>query len=894
MDFTCEQRRAIACDGHLVVTAGAGSGKTRVLVERYLRLIETADAAGADPFTSVLAITFTKKAAREMRERVRLALEQRARTSAAHERTRWSDLFAAVERARIGTIHSFCASLLRAQPAETSLDPGFTVLDEAEAGLLLRESVDEALRETVHNYWSVNRSGESGSVTVGSAGDGLAAGIQVLLEEFGPNELRAMLIDLLRSGGETRAALRALPSTVANLQRFWNERLAALRAELLTELFTGDPWRQAAATVTALAPVAPPEDLIGAQVRAVADWLATLNEAEPDLTPLAALNLRGGSRRLWGDAERLQAAREALSALRDAYRTATEIVNFVPDPHIEERTALATLALRDLFWIADAYYTRRKAALDCLDFDDLERRTRELLERHPSVRARWRAELRAVLVDEFQDTNDDQRAIIYALVGLDSDERAAGPHLFVVGDAKQSIYRFRGADVSVFRAVEVDIRAWGGQCLSLRTSFRAHATLVELVNRLGERIFARGGTLRPYEVPYEPLEAHRPAPPHSCVAEFHIIGDSEADRCDAEAMLLARRIAELVEGAAGPIVYDPQTGWRVPTFDDIAILFQASTAFDSFETALRAMGIPYLTVAGRGYYGRQEVLDLIHLLQVLDDPSNELALVGVLRSPLCALDDGTIMALKLRGPTLWAALMAFADEEIQADSLELRFAARNLRDLYALRGRLSVIELLRAALDRTGYLAAISALTDGERRRVNVEKLLTAARLSGARGLRVFREYLEALLHEEVREGEAPLEAQGVVRLMTIHQSKGLEFPIVALPDLGRTPPSLGVRWLARRAWGLALRVRDPTGQDRLSIAFLLAHHTERRLERAERDRLLYVALTRARDYLLLSGPARSSSNASWQAILAAALGHPWERGGPPAGPLGPILIVRY
>ncbi|MGQ9925330.1 MAG: UvrD-helicase domain-containing protein [Chloroflexaceae bacterium] len=881
MQLTPEQRTAIEHDGRLVVTAGAGSGKTRVLVERYLRLLNAS--SDPDPFAAILAVTFTEKAAREMRERVRLALERRAGVPDGHARS--AGLVAAVEGARIGTIHSFCATLLRAHPVETGLDPRFAILDEVEAGLLLAESVDEALHAVVS---------ARGEAAVEAPPPPLPAGLQVLLEEFGPAEVRAALVDLLRGGGETRAALRALPSDPAALLRHWHERLALARAETLAELFASTPWREAAASLLDLAPRAPADDRIGAQVQAVAGWLNRLDPQAPDFAVLDTLNLQGGSKRLWGDAGDLNTARAALRALREAYRAVAGFLAFAPDPRIEERAALATLALRDLFHSADACYAQRKAALDRLDFDDLERRARDLLESHPHVRARWRAELQAVLVDEFQDTNDDQRAIVYALAGPSADPDAAEPQLFVVGDGKQSIYRFRGADVSVFREVESDIQRWGGKRLALQTSFRAHATLVELVNRIGERLFWRPTAPRPFETPYEPLTAHRPAPPHPITAEWHVLsnaGESARRRAD-EAALLAGRLADLVAGAAGPIVYDPQFGWRHPAYGDIALLFQASTSFEPFEIALREQGIPYLTTAGRGYYGRQEVLDLIHLLQAIDDPGNELALVGALRSPLFAIDDGVIMALKLSGATsLWEALLASAEDGIGAGA---SFAARILGELHAMRGRSTVVELLRAALERTGYLAIISALEDGERRRANVEKLLAAARLVGGRGLRAFSEYLELLLRVEAREGDAPLEARGAVRLMTVHRSKGLEFPIVALPDLERAPPSPRARWLARRAYGLALQVRDPADEKRLPAAFLLARHTERQLERAERERLLYVALTRACDYLILSGAAQSRHDDGWHAALAAALGYPWETGGPPDGAPGPLLIMRH
>ena len=201
----------------------------------------------------------------------------------------------------------------------------------------------------------------------------------------------------------------------------------------------------------------------------------------------------------------------------------------------------------------------------------------------------------------------------------------------------------------------------------------------------------------------------------------------------------------------------------------------------------------------------------------------------------------------------------------------------------ALRGRVPTVDLLRVALRDTGYLATVSGLRDGERRRVNVEKLLEAARRAGAAGLATFGAYLEDVLRLEAREGEAPLEGGGAVRLMTVHRSKGLEFPIVALPDAAREAPPRRNAWLARREYGLAIKLRD--GAEWVQpTAYRIALAAEQQMERAERERLAYVALTRAQDHLILAGPAREGSGDDWLSWLLAALGWSWEQGGPPAG----------
>ncbi|MCU0494161.1 MAG: UvrD-helicase domain-containing protein [Chloroflexaceae bacterium] len=887
MNFTPAQHDAIHLDGNLVVTAGAGSGKTRVLVERYLRLLAQHQAE------EILAITFTEKAAREMRERVRRTVEQRARVAQPADRPMWEAHRAAIESARIGTIHSFCAALLRAHPAETSLDPQFTVLDEVEAGVVLAESVNEALKQIVDRRLQIADYSEQAA----------------LLEEFGLAELRAFLGGMLRGGGEVRAAVAALPETVDGLLELWQERLALAQSEARENLVTGATWRAAVQTLFELAPAAPAGDRIGDQVLALAPLLAQGDWG--DFAAVDGINLTGGGKKAWGGDEPLQAAKAALRTLRDSYRAVAPILTLAFDEALERRAAAATLGLAALYCVALTCYTRRKQALDALDFDDLERYAAALLQQ-PTARARWRAELRAVLVDEFQDTNDEQRQIVYALTGIDQMAGApqnlaalqSPPTLFVVGDGKQSIYRFRGADVSVFQAVARDIVGGNGRAVALDTSFRTHLELIGWVNQVTETIFARESALRPYEFPFEPLVAHRPSAPHPHCLELHMVaaGGGVDEKRAAEAATLANRLAALVAGEAGPIVFDEGLrAWRVPTYGDIAMLFQASTVFETYEAALRAANIPYLTTAGRGYYGRKEVQDLIHLLRVLDDPNDTLALVGVLRSPLFALDDATILRLHLTNDgSLWSALMVAAsipDETIsnfQSPISNLHFAATTLRHLHVMRARLTVPELLRECLARTGYLATISGLEDGARRRVNVEKLIEAARLAGGSGLRNFRDYLDTLLKAETREGEAPLEAEGSVRLMTVHRSKGLEFPIVVLPDMGRSTRGRFEPWLARRAYGLALQLRDERGEAETSAAYELARAEEARMERAERERLLYVALTRAKDYLMLSGPVGNKSGDDWLSRLVTALGSPWEAGGPPEGAMPPLTIFRH
>jgi ATP-dependent helicase/nuclease subunit A len=905
MNFTPEQHDAIHSDGvDLVVVAGAGSGKTRVLVERYIRLLERHEPE------QLLAITFTDKAAREMRERVRLALDQRARRALGDERALWEQRRAEIEAARIGTIHSFCGALLRAHPAETGLDPRFTVLDEVQAALLVRMSVDKTLAESVvRSPLSV-----AGDYGLRTTNHGLTA-----LDEFGFGELRAMLAELIRSS-EARAALAELPDDEHALLARWRAAFVEGRRAALADLLSESGWRAACATFWGLEPDAPPGDRLGDQFMALTPLLRDLAAVGADfegherLAELSAINLQGGAMKPWGGKERLAAAKSCLRALRDSYQRHTDLLAAAWDEELEQRAARVTGSVAALARLAGQRYADAKATQDALDFDDLELLALRLLREHPEVRASWRRELAAILVDEFQDTNAEQRDLIYALAGYDDRRPPTTDHrpmmnkdtigrlssivgrqsgrLFIVADGKQSIYRFRGADVSVFREVRAAVAARGGREVALAVSFRAHARLVALVNYAFERILLRERPLLPFEVPFEALRHHRPPAPHAAAIELHIVPAARKDQpflasgADVrryQAQVLARRLRELVESGE-PLIADGD-GWRAAGYGDIALLFQATANFEQYEEALRAEGIPFLTTAGRGYYGRSEVRDLIHLLRWLEDPSDDFALVGVLRSPLFALEDATILHLRLSNTgSLWQA-MQNAECKMQNDAGHdlPHFAFSILHSLLSLRGRVPVVDLLRAALRDTGYLATISGLRDGERRRVNVEKLLEAARQAGAAGLATFGAYLEDTLRLEAREGEAPLESSGAVRLMTVHRSKGLEFPIVALPDAAREAPPRRDAWLARRDYGLALKLRDGTEWVQ-PVAYRVALAAEQRMERAERERLAYVALTRAQDHLILAGPARESSGDDWLSWLLTALGWRWEEGGPPAG----------
>ncbi len=856
LDFTGDQQAAVTTAAAAIsVTAGAGSGKTRALVGRYLALLE-----GGAPLRSLVAITFTEKAAREMRNRIRsLATAWLKQLDSASDQARWQEIFSALDAARISTIHSLCAAILRAHPAEAGLDPAFGVLDEGQSAVWQGRAVEEGLA------WATTE-----------------VEVVPLFNFFKEAELRRLLADLLARRLE--AAPLLLPKTAEGQLAGWSQVLAQWFAGQLAHPL----WQESLDTLAAVQARAADDKLELARREVLACWA----EAHPALAErrweaffaaLPALRqaiASSGQQGNWAGDD-LAAARAAMRSLRDHY---DQRLSPLLDPkkpvrwQLDQQTADLLPLVGRLFAQTQAIYQAYKVETHLLDFDDLEALTVELLTRCQAVRNRWQQEIKAsLLVDEFQDTNQRQREIVYALAGFNETAPASpakGSALFIVGDAKQSIYRFRGADVTVFRQVQADIDRAGGTRLNFDLTFRAHQPLVELTNALLAPLMAAADDPdRPYDVPFAPLMAHRDQPKlKPPYLEFHLgLGEDKAAGRAAAAASLANRLAELRRAG--------QLEWP-----EVALLFRASTAFGVYEDALEQAGIPFVTVAGRGFYDRPEIRDLLNALAAIADPADDLALAGLLRSPAIGLSDGGLHLLRLAGSTpgsLWASLQKLADlpDLSPADREQAEFARQLVAKLHRQAGRVTVAQLLKAFLDATHYPAALRLVADGERLRRNVDKLLTDAHRSELVSIGEFLEYISTLRDVGARQSEAPTEAGGAVQLMTIHKAKGLEFPVVVLADAGYSGGARAAPFYLDQELGLLLNLTDGEAQP---AAFRLAAWRETEQQAAEERRLLYVAATRAREKLIISGDAKISTAKTnpgrlllggWLAQLAAVVG---------------------
>jgi ATP-dependent helicase/nuclease subunit A len=721
-----QQLAAVGARGEVFVSAGAGTGKTRVLVERFVRAVCD---EGLD-VQSVLVITYTRKAAAELRARIRSELGARGRF----------DLAQQLDGAWVSTIHGFCARLLRAHPFAVGIDPRFRELDEEQGAVLRGEAFDRALEQFL----------------AGREPDRLR-----LLATTGSPALRRNLTggyERLRSAGKP-LVLEPLPEPDLGAA------LEALReaAQCLVDDDKATDKQRDAATAALDLPGEPDELVDLGRLRAHGPRAATFEEARKEL----------------------------------------------------EQAAFGTIASRDrallqeLLGLFAVEYAAGKERESALDFEDLQLLVRDLLANDVRVREAEQLRFRAIMVDEFQDTNALQCDLIDLLAGGPAKD------VFFVGDEFQSIYAFRHADVNVFRAR----RAAASQRLPLTENYRSRPEVLAAVNYLFGTAFGDG---------YQPLAASSEFPDpvfghpvELLVTDKQSYSGSGTHWRRAEARHVARRVRELVDaGAASP--------------GEIVLLFAAGTDAEWYEEELRALGLPTYRATGRRYFGQQQVVDLRMYLRLLRNRYDDEALVAVLASPFVGVSNDALVLLRRhagRRP-LYTGLERTLPEALDgSDERLVRAFKQRYERLVAASARVSLERLCELVVSEHDYDLAVLARWDGRRRYANLRKLMRLARSYEELRGRDLEGFLRFIADQEAA-GAAQLEAvseeegAGAVRLLTIHAAKGLEFKVVVVADAGREKagPDAGDEYLPR------------------------AEDDEERL------RLYYVAMTRAIDRLIVSG----------------------------------------
>jgi ATP-dependent helicase/nuclease subunit A len=826
---TPEQAAAIEIGGvDVLLEAGAGTGKTGVMVDRYCRLVCN---KGVAP-DAILAFTFTDKAAAELRQRIRLELTRRA--EAGSERA--AEVLGGLGGAWVMTIHGFCNRLLGGHPVAAGIDPGFRVLDAPETTRAAREAFDEALAAFLAPE------PPSGGPISGRMGPLSARrppqSREELVATYDVDGLRGLVAGVhaeLRSRGEAEPRLPEPPPSDP-IEAI--ARAIEAAGQALEELKESDPKREL--VVRALARLSQPGPPPG---------LDELRALRPDSKAKAILPFR-------------EALDAAISRTAEAGEGGT--------------------AYRHLAELVELYSTRFEAAKERragIDFEDLQIIAARLLER-AEIGEAYRTRFSHLLVDEFQDTNRLQLRLIEALRGPRSE-------LVVVGDEFQSIYGFRHADLDVFRRQrELVAQRADAELMELSGNFRSRPELIAAVNHFGTALL--GPSYRPLRVgaaprlladepiagPSAPQTPHRPRVELLLTArdgweeegielEPAIDGRTPLN-CLAEARDVAARLRELADDGV-------ERGGMV-------VLLRAFTHLDAFEDSLERAGLRPYVVGGRGYWSQQQVSDVCALLAAIANPLDDQALFGALASPACGAAPDTLWLLRAaagRRRHVWPALERAAGAgaaELDAPERltaipepELELLRRFVATIGSLREqgpRLSLPALIETATTETGYDLAVLTRPAGEARFANVRKLMRlAAEFESREGrdLRALLDFLAARAESDA-EAQAATAAEGHdgVRIMTVHNAKGLEFDVVAVPDLSRSllagarPPLLTLGREQPPRIGMQLR-RLGSG------AVNLFDHAELVEEARARDaeeglRLFHVAATRARERLILSG----------------------------------------
>ncbi len=817
-----------------LITAGAGTGKTRTLTARYLQLL----ASGLSP-RQVVAITFTRKAAREMRNRIREQVWAYAGRAglAADERAKWRGIAIQLDAARISTIHGLCRQILQSHPAEARVDPYFQTLEEGQALLMQEESVADALN------WAASQ-----------------PHLADLLAAVPESMVRTAVKTLLARGSEARTLLQAHPAEPDSLLDAWESWLAGAQKARLREIMIDPAWQDARQRIDAASPL-DRHDRLAVQAARAQEALLLFGDSDAGglragAAALAVLDLRGGSLKAWpGGKDEKRAVADALKILRQPFKQ--EVWLGAGLNARDEDAARALVQIKDIALAAMRAYDARKAEMQALDFDDLEDRAIRLLAEHDQVRAWWQEQVQALLVDEFQDTNARQTRLLDLLDG------GRGVR-FLVGDGKQSIYRFRGADVAVFQNLRHDFEARGKRVAPLDETWRAHRALVAGLNELLAPVL--GVAQHPWEVSFEPLTPARPQPPRCAASpsiEFLLAAGKKSDGAlERAARAVARHLRQLLDDGRC-------------TAGDVAILTRASTSFAAYENALDAAGIPFLTLAGRGFYQRPEIRDLVIVARAAADPTDDVALAGALRSPGLGLSDAALYQLARQRdamrpdresprPPLWLALTQSIDAIAESERSRAQRALQLIATLHGMAGRAAMADVLKHYVDETDYLAMLTAAGEARAAR-NVSKLLADVRQAGFVQVEDFIDYVRLARAVNVREGEAPVVAQGAVQIMTVHRAKGLEFPIVIIGDVSYQ--GRGGQGLLLAGEQIAWRLPSPPGDKQKSVFYEALLGLEQRQEQAEDKRLLYVAATRAQEHLIINGVADRSRG--WLALLA-------------------------
>ena len=957
-------------DRDLCMVAGPGSGKTSVLVERFSNLITTRKAT----MNEILTLTFTEKAANEMKMRVANLFEQKGMEKERQE----------IEFAFLSTIHSFCARFLREHAIEAGIDPQFRVMDELEADRLKEQTLEDTLEKWAENkildvflddlFWTQTDAKKSGtksfkenllhlyekirnacvpiSETVNppdlySSHNGFRIKSEIKLSEYSPRRFL--------SGDNCNQDLVSSPPGLSAVRtgKTENQIGFSMSQEIVLSSNTIKDFINKIGIISSEKKL---PGKTGEKIKRILEcWnnsnlqnniaeLYGINEHHQTLSSPSQGEERGSVKTVGNPTAdnltfivlnkvkailssiNLSVSNEVKQPLKSLREECNDLIGLLA----EVSSTRIKIAVRDFLGDFDVAYRERKRSESFVDFTDLEDKTIELLKSNEFIKNEIRERFKFILVDEFQDTSRLQKTIIDLIRGKDN--------LFVVGDEKQSIYGFRNADVEIFQDMQKGVGP--NSLIRLNENFRSRPQILDFINHIFNKLWSENSTgLQEghiYSTPAHSPPCTRPTglagreggdkKVDSCLsasnthelkagAEFseksfpsiEIIvaeGENKTHSRKRESMELAGRIREIVDNGEIRITNKKERERNI-TYRDFAILFRSTTDIKLYENALSQLEIPYYVVSGRGFFNTTEITDLINLLKVIELPLDEINLAAVLKSPFVGIDDDALFWLSDHAHKRHKVhknyqsahksndkklLYQVLDEvnaipEIKTDSKEkiMQFT-QFLNELQHIKSRTSLWHLISCILKQTEFQSKMLLFSNGKRRYANLLKLVELCKNQeefAPLTLRDFIEIAEGYKYKEIRESEAHVESEedNVVKLVTVHSAKGLEFPVVVVADIDRDNTRPSDYFVYSKNHGMSFKILNPlTNEEEKPRSYEQINREMKEKELQESQRLLFVALTRAQEHLILSGgitKGRSSGdkdNGNWYNYVSSAL----------------------
>ena len=837
---------------NIALSAGAGCGKTFVLASRFTNLL--ASSKKEDAVDRIVALTFTEKAALEMSQRVSIMLKKLIDVSPGpQEAERLKNWAENSDQFRISTIHSFCSSILRTYAIDIGLDPEFQVCaDEFYIDALLHEAIEKTLIENLD-----------------SESDLLAE----LLTNIDYDSLVKIVHELIHCRDRIDFLDYLNPAAVLNR---WKELSASAVLEVVKSIKTDADLLGCTKELSALLDqYSANDDKAYIHCENLFEIiLHILNAEEPNFPwvfeQLKDIKFNCGSKKNWNSLEDFALAKKLGKTIKDILKNKYSfLANSINSADLSCAQSLSIIC--DLANKCNDKFTQLKQEDSILDFTDLIVYTSKMLQENPALTQKISDGIDQLLIDEGQDTDKKQIELLKSIVANEQGDLESGK-VFIVGDSKQSIYRFRGAELKSFD--ELCGQIGRGNQLNLHDTFRTHTAGVEFINHLFNKLmpsyFTRTQSLRLLENANDSVEiilADGSDDSESKTAEFW---------SSSQAAVTAQRVEQLITSDEKTVWDANENSFRRAEPKDIAILFSRMTESLAYEKELQRRNIPYYVVAGTGFFKQQEVYDVLNFLRAIENSTDDISFVGVLRSPMVGINDDSLyhIAQHVAKPYLPNLLddsnLYNLAKVLTADQLaKFSSAANFITQKNRVKNSILVPNLIEQILEFTAYDSFLLSRDQGKRMLGNIRQLISFATTSvGELSLAEFLNNMNDLTVKQTRyeQAAAVAEHENVVRLMTIHKSKGLEFPIVIVPDLNQKMRNITSQVLFRNDLGLATKLAFNDDENEAPSFWDYETFFEKRDEHAEMIRKYYVALTRHEDRLILVGANKRDKNGQFPA----------------------------